>query len=179
MKISEIRYYLNEKPKKELIDLILKLYRSNAFNQELLRTEINPENEDVIKEKYKKNIKAEFFPEKGDPKLRYSVLRKAINDFKKISKKPENIADLMLCYIENGVDFTNEYGDIDEVFYIRIENLFSDALKYIFDNRLEKTFDARCFKIKINSDNIGWGFSDSMEDLYYAYYDVSDDWYEK
>ncbi len=175
MKISEIRYYLNEKTKKELIDLVLKFYRSNSFNQKLLHTEINPESEYVIKEKYKINIKTEFFPEKGDPKLRYSILRKAINDFKKISRKPENLADLMLFYVENGVDFTNEYGDIDEAFYIKIENMFSDSLKYIFDNQLEGTFETRCLKIKINSENIGWGFSDSMEDLYYAYYDASDD----
>ena len=59
MKISEVRYYLNEKTKEELVDIVIKLYRSGSLNQELLHNEINPENETIIKDKYKRIIRTE------------------------------------------------------------------------------------------------------------------------
>jgi len=34
----------------------------------------------------------------------------------------------MLCYVEYGKEFTNMYGDIDEVFYYSIESMFSDSI---------------------------------------------------
>ena len=76
----------------------------------------------------------------------------------------------MLYYVENGVEFTNEYGDIDEDFYLKIENIFSNALDYIFKHNMEKKFEDRCLKITINSKGIGWGFSNSMSDLFYDHY---------
>jgi hypothetical protein len=44
-------------------------------------------------------------------------LKKAVSDFERVSKEPKNFADLMISYVEFGVDFTNDYGDIDEQFY--------------------------------------------------------------
>ncbi|MAG13493.1 MAG: hypothetical protein CMN78_02735 [Spirochaetales bacterium] len=175
MKITEIEFYLENKTKKELIAIVIKLYRLSKHNQELLHVEINPENENMAKEKYKKIIKDEFFPERGDPKLRYSIIRKAITDFKKICRKPENLADVMLCYIENGVDFAIEYGDIDEDYYIGIENIFADTLEYIFDNKIENLLSKRCMEIMLNTGDTGFGFGHGMNDLYYAYYNIDEE----
>jgi len=170
MKIAELRYYLSKLSKKELETLIIDLVKRNAFNKDLLETKINPENEQTLNQKYRKVIKDEFFPDRGDAKLRYSNLRKALNEYKKISKNPELLADLMLYYVENGVEFTNEYGDINEEFYFKIENMFSTALDYIFKHNMEIKFEERCLTITINSRDIGWGFSDSMTDLFYDHY---------
>lgn len=171
MKISELKVYLDELSKKEIEKLVTELYQSNTFNQELIQNKIHPEDEEIKLEKYKTIIRNEFFPERGDGKLRYAVMRKALSNFKKISNKPENIADLMLCYVENGVEFTNEFGDIDDNFYTKMGNMFADSLKYIFEHGLEELFEERCLKIKSESDNIGWGFSDYLDQVYWAYYD--------
>jgi hypothetical protein len=80
----------------------------------------------------------------------------------------------MLYYVELGVKFTNNIGDIDEEFYDNISYAFSEALKYIFAHNLQKVFEDKCFKIHIEADGIGYGFSDYMEDLYYAYYKLPD-----
>lgn len=42
--------------------------------------------------------------------------KKALSDFQKLEPAAELIADLLLVYVETGVRFTNEYGDIDEAF---------------------------------------------------------------
>ena len=49
-------------------------------------------------DKYKAIIEKEFISglRGGVPSLRLSVARKALNDFKKLTKEPELIADMML-----------------------------------------------------------------------------------
>ena len=171
MNIKQIRYNLSQLSKNELEKLILNLYKSNKFNQEYLNSLFNPVNDEELLIKYKKIIKNEFYPDRGEPKLRYSVLRKSLSDFKKICNNKNYIIDLMLSHIENGVSFTQDYGDIDERFYTNIENMFHSALTIITENKLNKEYEDRCLKIKINSEGIGWGFSDSMEEMFYAFYD--------
>lgn len=171
MNKSELKASLHNLSKDRLVSLILDLRDLTKVNQDFLNNIFVPTNEDEIFQNYQKIVKNEFFPERGDPKLRYSILRTAINEFKKISRKPSNIASLMLFYVENGVKFTNEYGDIDERFYYTIANIYKYALDYIFKNKLEKLFMDRCHKIVIDTDEIGWGFHDYLSDLFYAYYE--------
>lgn len=51
----------------------------------------------------------------------------------------------MLFYVEQGVEFTNEYGDINEQFYISMEDMYERALKL-----MEKKGYIRIFQL-VNS----------------------------
>ena len=51
--------------------------------------------------------------------------------------------------------------------------MFFNALDYIFKQK-EKKFEDRCLKITINSEDIGWGCSDSMADLFFDHYKTID-----
>ncbi|MDM8534984.1 hypothetical protein QUF55_09830, partial [Clostridiaceae bacterium HSG29] len=74
-----------------------------------------------------------------------------------------------LCYVQNGIDFTNSYGDIDEKFYNNIARIFEKALKLIVKNDLEEIFYLKCQSIMDDSMVIGWGFGDRMGELFYDY----------
>lgn len=136
-----------------------------------------PQNKEEILEKYKKIIVDEFFPERGYPTLRYSVAKKAISDYKKISEDNKSIAELMMIYVENGVEFTNTYGDIDGQFYNSISGMFVNLLEFISKNNLEETFKHRCRRVMEQSDGIGWGFGDFMVETYYNYFFEDEDEY--
>jgi hypothetical protein len=170
MKLSEIKNYLLKLKKADLEKLIIELYNLNKQNKEYLSSKVKPDKIKDIHIKYKKIIKDEFYPEKGEAKLRYFILKDAINNFKKVCNDPELIADLMIYYVENGIDFTNDYGDIDETFYIKMENMYQKALEYIFKNNLEKKYIERCLKIYENTEGIGWGFNEGIGDLFFEYY---------
>ena len=60
-----------------------------------------------VLETYKNIITHEFFPNRGLGKARLSIAKKAISDFKKLSDSPMCNADIMLHYVENGVQFTD------------------------------------------------------------------------
>ncbi|PRX28014.1 hypothetical protein BX659_11464 [Orenia metallireducens] len=170
IKVKELRDYLNTLDNKEMINELVDLFKTFPDVKEYYLARLKPEYLEEVLEDYRKVIIDEFFPARGDGKLRYSVMKKAISDFKKISDKADYIAELMLTYVEQGVKFTNTYGDISERFYINIEKMFESTLDYIIKNDLEKQFRKRCKKAMDNSSGIGWGFADSMMDIYYTYF---------
>jgi hypothetical protein len=76
-----------------------------------------------------------------------------------------------LYYVECGVEFTNDFGDINENFYISIENAYETSLKLIDEERILSKFKNRVFKVVNETRNIGWGFHDCLCEVYYEYYE--------
>lgn len=101
--------------------------------------------------------------------MRASVARKAISDYKKISCSNTGLADIMLTFVESGVWCTKEYGDIDETFYCSMESMYESAIKFISKGGLSKEFNDRFFDIVEDTTNMGWGFHDTLSDIYDTY----------
>jgi hypothetical protein len=174
LKITDLRKYLRTKDNQGLEQEILDLVKLFPNVKEYFEAKIYGENEDELLKKYEKIVRNEFFPDRGFGKLRFSVAQKAISDFKKISKIPRNVADLMVSYVEYGVEFTSTYGDVDQKFYSSIANMFVKCCEYIAANDMEDDFHERCERIMSNSQNIGWGFGDYIAEIYYNYFDIED-----
>ncbi|MGM0377629.1 MAG: DUF6155 family protein, partial [Bacteroidota bacterium] len=92
------------------------------------------------------------------------------SDAKKMGFPPEALADLMLFYVENGVEYTYEFGDIDEPFYTSMENMYRDALELIRAERLADKFEDRAYHIPEKAEGTGWGFHETLYDFYYEYF---------
>ncbi|WP_367949337.1 DUF6155 family protein [Bacillus sp. FJAT-29790] len=112
-------------------------------------------------------MKNEFFPEKGFGKLRLNEAKKAISDFKKLTRDDLRTTDLMLYYVEQGVEFTSSYGDINENFYISMETMY-EKVTNICDEEEEyyQVFANRLEQVVIDTDIMGWGFHDQLSYLY-------------
>ena len=78
----------------------------------------------------------------------------------------QRLIDLMLYYVECGVEFTNDYGDIDENYYLSLERAYRDSLYLIDKHLLHDTFKDRALKVVHDTENIGWGFHDTLGDFY-------------
>jgi len=169
MKVNELKKKLNSKAKEDLIKDILDLFKKNQFVKDYYIAQESDNSSSPIFLKNKEIIEKEFFPERGDGKARLSVAKKAISEFKKLSSNNTLIADLMIFYVEVGVRYTNEYGDINENFYFSMESMYEQALKFIVSNKLSKTFQTRCLEIVEDTVNIGWGFHDQLSELYESY----------
>lgn len=68
-----------------------------------------------------------------------------------MQSSPSCIADLMLFYIETGVNLTAEYGDMWEQYYTTLENKFDKAMEFIHRNGYLEEFRPR---IEKNAENI-------------------------
>ncbi len=103
--------------------------------------------------------------------VKISLARKAISDYRKAVGDPHGLAELMLFYVECGVSFTLEFGDIDEPFYNSVVRVFSDGMRMlnqcdrdVIDKLLPRFADA------VNSTaEMGWGFYDSLRDIFETY----------
>jgi len=168
--MTQLKTHLQLKTKEELIKEIAALCNTFGYVKDFYGAKILAGSSKEILDKYKKIIKNEFFPSRGLEQVRLSVARKAINDFRKVSISVFDTADIMIYYVEIGVLFTNEYGDIDEPFYCSMESMYKSALKFIIKENLKLEFEKRCKKIVDDTDGIGWGFHDALSDMYYEYF---------
>ncbi len=164
---AALKNRLEQRSKKQLIDEIAELYGKFSVVQDYYQTKLSPGGIEQLVEKYKSVIRKEFFPERGFGKARRSVARKAISDYKKVSRDPLGVTELMLYFVEMGVQFTNEYGDIDEPFYNSMESMYHKAVQHMFKYELQAHFDDRCRKIVDRSAHTGWGFHDTLSEIYY------------
>ncbi len=171
MKITELKRNLEELSKDTLITTITDIYKKNDFVKDYLNGKFGSKSDVSILVKYKDIIEEEFFPEFGEGKARLSVAKKSITEFKKISNNKMHISDLMLFYVEIGVNFTACYGDIDENFYMSMERMYGNALKHIEKYDLSISFLDRSKKIVDDTVDMGWGFHDELCEIYYSYYE--------
>ena len=168
MNVTELKQYLMSLDQSTIVGEVVELFRNFDMVKDYYETKLNPESASTILEKHKDTITHEFFPKRGFGKARLSVARKAVLDFKKVSKNPNQVIDLMLHYVEVGCRFTDEYGDIDEPFYNSMESMYESALKFIVKNEAQQQHCQRCRQIAKNATE-GWGFRDQLEGLFENY----------
>ena len=81
----------------------------------------------------------------------------------------------MLFYVECGVSFTNDYGDIDERLYNSMASVYVNACQFIHENNLESKFQSRALAIVTDTSNSGWGFHEYLRDSYDDFFGDFDD----
>ncbi len=161
---AQLKKQLENYSPKELIAEIGELYRRFPDVKNYYQIKLSPQSEGDIVSEYKEKIKKEFFPTRGLGRARLSIAKKPISEYKKVCFNPTSLIDLMLFYVEQGVDFSNEYGDIGEAFYASMESMFYQALNLIQETNSYDIFYSRCRLIVNNASGTGYGFYDQIED---------------
>jgi len=102
--------------------------------------------------------------------FKISNAKKAVSEFRKLCTDEKLNIELMLYYVEMGVDFTNTYGDIDEGFYHSVASMFYSVVNAINEQKDSKIYEDlqdRLSAVVDDSDGIGWGFHEEICDIYY------------
>ena len=166
----QLKQHLQSLTQKQVIDVVLQLYDANREAKDWLDYYLQP-NDTAKLEHYKHIINEEFYPstKSWNPKTRFSVCRKAISDYKKLKPRDEYLVELMVFYVETGCRFTYDFGDMWEQFYDVFERNFEATMKFLNQHNLIERFQPNLDNILRYSDDCGWGFADSMKDIYYEY----------
>ncbi len=152
---------LKKLEKEELYSLLVELASLTKENANFLQLKLQNKPEEALIY-YKKKIKETLWQER----INLRGARKAICDFKKISRKPEHLLELMVFYVENGVEIGEEYGDLYEVFYYSMESMFEQIIKMLNDNvELVTQFKGRLDSV-IDRSCEGWGHKDTLMEIY-------------
>jgi hypothetical protein len=163
----DLRRFLTSLSSEQLIDEIVNLVDVFPQVREYYQAKISPEKDPKVRNKYKTIIAREF---SYSGQARLSVARKAVTDYMRVASSVEGIADMMLYYVEAGAGFTIDFGDIDEPFYLSMERMYKAALEHLHEHGLLRQFEPRCVAIVEKTSGVGWGFHDTLGDIYERYY---------
>jgi hypothetical protein len=160
---SAVRQQLATWEKPALLALLKDLYEAAGGNRDFIHARCQAgECGGEVLEKYRGKIVEQFFPARGDGKLKLGEARKAIRDYRKATGNLPGTAELLMTYVENGTRFTHEYGDIDERFYDSVESALDELAALLRGEArgMYPQFRDRLAKVEQMADGIGWGFHD-------------------
>lgn len=164
---QNVRRKLSDWSKPALIALVKDLYEVSPGNRDFLHARFQAEADDgAALEKYRRKIVEQFFPARGDGKLKLAEARKAIRDYQKATGNLAGGIDLRLTYVENGTEFTREFGDINESFYNSLESVLNEMVCLLLRESPESylRFRERIQRLATLADGIGWGYGDAVRD---------------
>ena len=92
---------------------------------------------------------------------------RTIEAHKKSNADKVELIDLMLFFVECGSQFTLDFGDIDEDFYMTLETVFEDTLILIKNDSavIFELYKDRLLMIEQKNRNMSWGYGDQIQDL--------------
>jgi len=175
---STLRRELAAWDKPALLAIVKDLYEAAAENRDFIEARCQSGgNGGEILERYRGKIVEQFFPARGEGKLKLGEARKAIRDYRKATGDLPGTAELLLTYVENGAEFTDTYGDIDERFYRSIESALGELAARLRGGVREMypQFRERLARVEQLTDGIGWGFHDYVGDVVWQLEDELDD----
>jgi hypothetical protein len=104
----------------------------------------------------------------GECGERISGNGQAVRDFAGYVPSPRDQAEIMLHFVETAVYCINNFGDLYEEFYEEADDMFLELLAFIKKHKISDEFRDRCKKVLDDSENMGYGFHDSIGDSYYS-----------
>ncbi|MBE1446129.1 DUF6155 family protein [Paenibacillus sp. OAS669] len=173
LSLPELKKQLKTYKTEELVSIIIDCYKSSPDVKKYIHMMLEPEStENQLFDETKKKILHQFYPDRGEPKLKLAEAKKAISEFTKLSNNQARTIDLMIYYVELGVEFTNDFGDMYASYYASMVSMYQNALNKISSdhgNGLYYVFQERLRAIVQNTSGIGWGFHDELADLFYEF----------
>ncbi|OAS13324.1 DUF6155 family protein [Paenibacillus oryzisoli] len=177
--LPELKKQLKTYKPEELVSIIVDCYKSSEDVKKYIHMMLDPEHtENQLFEAAEKKILIQFYPDRGEPKLKFADARKAISEFSKLTNNQVRTIELMIYYVELGVQMTNDYGDMYESFYNSMVSMYQSAVQKIATDdsgALHRMFREKLIFIMQRAGNVGWGFQEGLADAYYTYVGGFDD----
>lgn len=166
MSKAQLKKHLNTLDKSQIIEMVMELYDARKEARDYLDYYVNP-NESNELEKFKKIVLKEFDDDiSRDPQCRFSVCRKALSDFKKLSPSTETLAEAMVYYVERVCEFSFDAGDLWEQYYDSATSNFRSMLKFLVKNNMLEAMMPRVVQIMAWCWPCGCGFHDEIGELF-------------
>jgi len=162
---SSVREQLKEWPQPALTALIKDLYDASPANRDFLQARFQAEETGgVALDAYRRKIIEQFFPQRGFGKLKLAEARKAIRDYRKAAGNAAGTVELMLTFVENGTEYTRQFGDIDGPFYNQLASVLNEMVQLLWQEGAElyPRFRERIVRLETLGGDLGWGYGDEL-----------------
>jgi hypothetical protein len=162
---SQVKAILTQQNANELIKLTGDLYRLSKENRAFIESRFLSSSETLGH--YKEIIATAVYPDIDRNKpIQLAKGRKAISDYRKATNDALGTLELMVHYLEQGNDFTADYGDIDAAFYRSLCSMLDGILDALAKQAsdIQDRYVPRLEQVVTRSSNIGWGYHDYLSE---------------
>lgn len=164
---SDVKAAIADFERSALISLISDLYAYSTPNKNFLHARFSL-GSDALKP-YKKIIEDALFPDvmSNDP-VEIATAKKAISDYGKAVGDPKGMLELMVYFVECGANFSLDVGYGDGDFFAALERMYEKAIKLLLtlDEATIDDFYDRFEDLVTSTQDIGWGFHDTLGDIF-------------
>ena len=166
---SEVRTALLDFDRAGLRGLVLDLYTVSKDNQAFLHARLGLGHDQL--QPFKSCISKWVCPDvmKNQP-ISVSKAKKAIADYKKAIGRPEGMAELTIFYCEEAFDFLESCSIEDESYFAALIRMYGRSLEFVssLPPAERTTYPKRLDKLRSRGRNVGWGFEEELNNLWYA-----------
>jgi len=168
--ITELKQRLKDISREELIVLLVETLKANKNAQAFVSVKLLGENAVLeLAEECKAKVRKEFYPDRGDPKVRVAKVREVISDFNKIVKETAGPLELMVFFAETAVQSIHESGDIFEDMGDYLTDTYDRIIQRINKEKTPELYDRYKDRLRAIADTKNcecWGIRDSLEGSY-------------
>src|SRR5215208_1980458 len=168
-KWSDVKARLEAFDRKGLVSLLGELYNASVANRRFLHSRLTPGGHAI--EEYRRLVADAIYP---DPlsKRRVSVrdAAAAIVEYRRSTGDASGTVDLMLTFVEAGTEQAADLGYGDEAYFNALQ-IRLDAVAKEFDTLpadVRAKVRVRLGRIQMRAQDVGWGFSDAVDELVHA-----------
>lgn len=169
----EIRKKLCQVTDRDLLALVGELYSFSAKNRSFLDSRFLRDAKTL--DKYKAVIRKNLCPEEygwEDLRSYFNIkgAKEAISEYKKATGDEWGVLELMVYYTEVACAFASKSGDLFDAYYNSVISVYKNALTFLLKQETNERlpYMERLKKLPEITDNIGWGFPDSLNGWYLA-----------
>ncbi|MDW7731166.1 MAG: hypothetical protein SCH66_01915 [Methanolobus sp.] len=172
------RRRLNSLEKAELITLVKDMMELSVDNKLFVRSAL-VDAEDIEVDKYKKKIShALSYNERGTKDWDLKEAGRIIRYLEKATDDPMIRADVYVHTVVQGHRITDELGDIDEKYYLSMEDFYEDAAKWVLAAEKQghdiSLLKESLHEVMLKAQGIGWGYCDELSSLWSEYFGDND-----
>jgi hypothetical protein len=168
---------INSLKRHELVKLVNALKSLSEENEKFCESFFDscemPDFEKICKTRKKKVFKLinNFDYDDYIPDYDFEAVERSLKSFeKKYTDYPGAVIDLYIYAVEIGQQITLEYGDIDEDYYISLEDWFEKAVNMVREYGLTEKFE-ESLKERVEAvTGMGWGHYDHLADVFCSIY---------
>jgi hypothetical protein len=170
IKRRELKAFLSGLSKEQLIEQITALCTAVPQAADFYRTKLRAGEDAAVAEEYKSKIRREF-ARWYTGGFRLSSARKLVIDFGKVAGSAGTAVDVMLTYVEEGIDAVVCIGGLDASYANSMISMYSTAVQRVVQHDLQAEYGGRCDAVRAKGGPLGWGLGDALEEIYMEYLD--------
>ncbi|CAG7645291.1 hypothetical protein ACFQI7_25515 [Paenibacillus allorhizosphaerae] len=167
---SQIKRKLKELPPHEVIELLHETVKTNKEARVFISVKLQGEPALLeLLEKCKEQIRKQFYPDRGLPKLRTDKVKEALSSMEMAGQGTDWPFELMVYFCEVAVRYIHETGDIFEDMGDLLTDTYEAVIQALNMAKTPELYEKYRDRMKAIVETTGcecWGICDSLEGSY-------------